>query len=89
MRVSCGCAVSTASPTLTQTLEQMGIQPIITSQVVRAVYEGDDEKFGQQIVNLFEREEDHTITVDYTDKERRKALRKAQAAVNNAKLHGH
>lgn len=89
MRVSCGAPKSTASSGLIPTIEALGITPIVTSQTIRAVYEGNDQKLGTQIVEVFEKEYNHDITVDYSAQEQRKALRKAEKAAKNAALHGH
>lgn len=89
MRVSCGAPKSTASKGLLPSIEALGIPPIVTSQTIRAVYEGSDQALGMQIVSIFEKEYNHDITVDYDEKERRKALRKVEKAARNAKVHGH
>lgn len=89
MRVSCGAPRSTASPGLARDIEDLGLLPIVTTQTIRAVYEGDDQQLCDRLIRMFEKEIDHDITVDYSEKERRKALRKAEKAVKNAKLHGH
>lgn len=65
MRVSCACPVQTASCYLFDGLRKLGIQPIITSQVVRAVYEGPEVQRGEAIVHLFEREIGNDIAAFY------------------------
>lgn len=89
MRVSCSCPIETATPTLEGWIRQVGLEPIVTNTVIRCVYEGDNQALGDALVQMFEHEYNHEITVDYNEKERRKALRKAERAVKNAKLHGH
>lgn len=65
MRVSCACPVQTASCYLFDGLRKLGVRPIITSQVVRAVYEGAEVQKGEAIVRLFEREIGHDIAAFY------------------------
>lgn len=93
MRVSAACPVDLASPTLVERLQILGLQPIITSQVIRAVYEGDNKSIGEAIVDIYSHEADHEINVQYTQEERRKIERKLnrkyERAKKNAKLHGH
>lgn len=93
MRVSCGCPANMATDTLVERLQTLGLHPIVTSQVIRAVYEGPDRKLGEAIVEIFAHEADHDITVFYDKAEQKKserrAARKAERAERNAKLHGH
>lgn len=93
MRVSCSVPVDLSSATLVDRLTKLGIVPIQTSQVIRAVYEGSNRKLGEAIVEIFSHETDHDITVFYDQDEQRKserrALRKAERAAWNARLHGH
>lgn len=93
MQVSCSCPVNLASDTLVHKLEVLGVKPIITSEVIRAVYEGPDRKLGEAIVEIYAHEADHDINVFYSKAEQKKserrALRKAERAAWNAKLHGH
>lgn len=93
MRVSCAVPVDMATSTLVEKLRAMGITPIITPSVIRAVYEGPDRGLGEAIVELYAHEADHTITVSYSDDEARRDLRKQarkeERAIKNAKLHGH
>lgn len=93
MRVDCGCPAKTASSTLADRIRKLGLEPIVTPYVIRAVYEGDDRSIGEAIVEMFAHEADHDVTVDYTEAEQRKsarkAARKAERARRNAKLHGH
>ena len=78
MRISCAVPREFCSQNLISKLEEMGLDPIITTQIVRVVYEGDDHRLGTQIVLMFENELDHDITVDYCDEResRREARQK-------------
>lgn len=93
MRVSCACPVELATSTLVDNLRGMGLHPIITTKVVRVVYEGPNRSLGEAIVELYAHEADHEITVSYNDDEvkrdLRKQARKAERAARNARLHGH
>lgn len=93
MRVSCGCAKDTATRTLVGWIQQVGLEPIITSTTIRCVYEGTNEALGNAIVDMFSHEANHDITVQYTKEEQaksaRRAERKAARAIMNTKLHGH
>lgn len=95
MRVSCGCPIDTArsAETLINWIRQIGLEPIVTNTTIRCVYEGEDRAKGEAIVQMFEVEVDHDITVFYDKDEQRKsarrAERKAERAARNAKLHGH
>lgn len=93
MRVSCACLKKLASDGLVAEIKSLGIPPIVTNQVIRAVYEGHDKSIGEAIVELFCKEAEHEIHVHYDEgeiaKETRKAKRKAERARRNAKLHGH
>lgn len=64
MRISCGADVHTCRDTLERDIRILGLQPIVTSQVVRAVYEGDDEHVVNCLIQLFSSQPDHDI---YTD----------------------
>lgn len=93
MRVSCGVPANLASDTLVHKLQILGIEPVVTPSVIRAVYEGPDRTLGEAIVELYAHEVDHDITVYYDKAEQqksaRRAARKAERAAANAKLHGH
>lgn len=83
----------TGSPHLCEEIIELGLVPIVTSKIIRAVYEGPDEAKGKALVKIFEKEVDHDI-VEFHDsnedhKAERKAARKAERADRNAKLHGH
>lgn len=93
MRVSCACPVELASSTLEEKIRTLGITPIVTTQVIRAVYDGPDKSIGEAIVNMYAHEADHEINVQYTTEEQRKIdrklARKYERAKRNAELHGH
>lgn len=93
MRVSCGCPLDTASSTLIERLQILGVDPIVTNTTIRALYEGPDKSLGEAIVEMYSHEADHDITVFYDKAEQaksaRRAERKAERAARNAKLHGH
>lgn len=93
MRVSCACPAKMATDTLVDRLRTLGLQPIVTSEVIRVVYEGPNKSLGEAIVEMYAHEADHEITVFYDKDEQRKserrAARKAERAARNAKLHGH
>lgn len=93
MRVNCSCPLATATETLPEEIRGLGITPIETNLVVAAFYDGSNHQVGEALVELFAREAEHQITVDYTEKEQakedRKARRKQDRARRNAKLHGH
>lgn len=73
MRVSCAVDVDKASATLLQDLIGIGVQPIVTTCVIRAVYEGPEVRIGQRIVNRYELEHHPQITVDYAEGEEKQA----------------
>lgn len=93
MRVTCACPAEKASETLVEQLKKLGIEPIITSQVIRAVYEGPHRDIGEGIVAIYDNEQDHEIVVQYSDKERqnidKQAAREERRAKRNAKRRGH
>lgn len=69
MRVTCAVSRVNASPGLPNKIDALGIPPIITNTIIRAVYEGPDRKLGEAIIALFEQEKDHDIYVDYDKNE--------------------
>lgn len=93
VRVSCGVPRALATDTLVDKLKALGIKPIITSEVIRAVYQGPDRQLGETIVEIFAHEADHDITVFYDKAEQSKSTRRAERklmkAERNAKHHGH
>lgn len=65
MRVSCGCLARTASEGLAQKIQALGVEPIVTQQIIRGVYDGKDKRIGEGLVKLFVEEQDHDIYVHY------------------------
>lgn len=63
MRLSCSVPTDKASDGFITKVAQCGITPIVTSQVIRAVYEGKNEKLCDGIIALYEAEPEHQITV--------------------------
>lgn len=92
-RVSCSCPATSASLNLLPRLRSIGVQPIVTDFVIRAVYEGPRIELGRAIVDIFDDEKDSEITLYYDKAEQGKAQRrerrKRDKARKNAKLHGH
>lgn len=72
VRVSCGVPIDKASPQLVSKIEELGIKPIITCIIVRAVYEGPDEALGRKIVELFQQENTEDIYYDFGERRRKK-----------------
>lgn len=68
MRVTCAAPRESANPELIDCIRDLGVEPIVTNKVIRAVYEGDNKKVGEAIVYLFADERDHEIYVDYEQK---------------------
>lgn len=64
MRISCGANVQTCRPTLERDIRILGLQPIVTCSVVRAVYEGDDQHIVDCLIEMFSSQPDHDITMD-------------------------
>lgn len=64
VRTTCAVKVNEASTELVQKLKELGINPIVTSQVVRGVYEGTDEALAKKIVGVFQQEQNPSIYYD-------------------------
>lgn len=64
IRTTCAVKANEASAELVQELKDLGINPIVTSQVVRGVYEGTDEAFAKKIVKVFQQEQNPDIFYD-------------------------
>lgn len=64
MRCTCAAPRGSCSPELVPKLRELGIEPIVTAHVVRAVYDGPSKRLGKQIVALFEQEPCHDIVAD-------------------------
>lgn len=69
MKVSCAVPREMATPNLAERLREIGVQPIVTDYVIRAVYEGPNCGLGEAIMDMFSREVDHEVSVFYTEKE--------------------
>lgn len=61
MQLTCAVPVDKASDDFIAKLGELGITPIVTSVVIRAVYDGDDEKLADKIIALYEKEPYHDI----------------------------
>lgn len=64
VRLTCGVAADKASENLPDKLRALGVTPIVTSMVVRAVYEGEDVALATRIKALFENEDTTDIYFD-------------------------
>ena len=64
VRTTCAVKANEASAELVQKLKDLGINPIVTSQVVRGVYEGTDEVLAKRIVEVFQQEQNPDIFYD-------------------------
>lgn len=63
MKVSCAVPIEVASEGFAERLAELGIKPIITPKIIRAVYDGPSSNLANKIVSLFEAEPDHDIVV--------------------------
>lgn len=88
MRVSCACPVDLASDVLVDSLKLIGVNPIITPCVIRAVYDGPNRELGEAIVEIYQHEADHEIEVQYTKSEQQRQERKAQRKADRANRNG-
>ncbi len=64
MRVSCSAARSPYEDRLIERIKILGLTPIVTPILIRAVYEGADRVLGEKLIDLFEHEPEHDIYVD-------------------------
>lgn len=71
MRVSCSVPIEHCPWSLAHDVGQLSIAPIITPQVFRAVYEGE-EKTGNALIKLFSVIPGNQITVDRDQVKERK-----------------
>lgn len=88
MRISCSSAKSTMSDDLIDSIEKLGLKPIITPILVRVVYDGPNTNLGNKIVALFDQEKDKEIVVDYNDaKQNKKGKQRVKqvVAINSSK----
>lgn len=65
MKLTASVPTESASDEFVAKLKQTGCTLIITTQVVRVVYEGTRVKFGKKLLKLFEAQPHHEITVFY------------------------
>lgn len=63
MKLSCSVPKDKCPQSLLDTLALMHVKPIITSQVVRVVYDGDNEALGDVLAFLFEQAGSTDMTV--------------------------
>lgn len=63
MRLSCAADPRTAHPDFMAKLEALYSGFYASPTLVRAVYEGPDEKLGKAIIDLFEQQPDHDIAL--------------------------
>lgn len=98
--VSCAVPIDECSPELLDRVEKLGLTPILTTCVVRTIYEGDDAIIADTLKEIYERERNpdiyyHDTTVvsiresKAARREARKAARRERKARENAKLHGY
>lgn len=64
VRISCSVPTDKASDGLLRRIRQLGIAPIVTPQVIRAVYQGPSRVVGETLMEIFELERDHEITTN-------------------------
>lgn len=88
MRVSCSVPVDMATSTLTQHIQALGLQPIVTSEVIRAVYEGDNVGLGEALIDMSSHEGDHYIVADYRNTQEKREAKKASKDAWKAYLGG-
>lgn len=69
MKVSCSTPTESASDGLVRRITQLGLTPIVTNQVIRTVYEGPSKVVGEMVVEIYQYEKEHEITVDYAEKQ--------------------
>lgn len=74
VRVSCGVEIAKASEGLIDKIKAIGIKPIVTPIVVRAVYEGPDKALGQKIVELYQKENTTDIYYDFGERSDEKCV---------------
>lgn len=72
VRVTCGVAKDKATASLIDELKKIGVKPIVTPYVIRAIYEGDSKALGQKIVELYSKEDTTDIYYDYGERGHKK-----------------
>lgn len=89
MQLSCGAPRDTASPELLEKIAELGLEPIVTSQIIRVLYVGTNHQLAEQIVALFRDEIGHDVSVQYDKSEREDGARQARIARNRKVKKGH
>lgn len=64
MRVSCSSPIDEHSQNLIQRIELLGLKPIVTPILVRAIYDGCDKQLGKKLIDLFKHEANYDIYID-------------------------
>lgn len=77
MNVSCSVPAGMETSTLLEHIKTLGLTPIVTSTVIRVVYEGDNVGIGEALIDMFSHECDHEITVDYRSTQEKREAKKA------------
>lgn len=77
MRVSCSVPRRLATSTLEDNIRIIGLEPIVTPEIIRAVYEGDNVGLGEALIDMFSHQADHEITVDYRTTQEKREGKKA------------
>lgn len=72
MRVSCSVPREGSWIGLPEEIRGIGIEPIITSQVVRAVYEGHDARVGLALAGIFRTQPGSEVILDEDPKKEKK-----------------
>lgn len=72
VRVTCAVSIDKATTKLADKIRELGVNPIITCAVVRAVYEGPDEALARKIVELFKQEDTSDIYFDFGGRRRKR-----------------
>lgn len=86
MRVSCSVPVDLATSTLTRHIQILGLTPVVTPEVIRAVYEGDDVGLGEALIDIFSHEANHEITADYRNTQEKREAKKVSKSAWKAYL---
>lgn len=70
IRVSCAVEKSKCSADLFRHIQQLGLKPIVTTSIVRVVYEGNDKVVADALKEIYEHEIDPEIY--YNDNTKRR-----------------
>lgn len=63
MRVSCATNPATMHESLPHNLDILGVGYYASATLLRAVYEGPDEKIGNAVISLFEAQPEHEVCI--------------------------